>query len=143
MKKLAFCLALFSFTVASQLDKGHAQAVPRTAVHFWEEGNEHFKEDRLDDAVQSYSKAIEADASFAKAYSSRGGVLYKMERYAAAISDYDRAIDLEPRNAVTYHNRGWVHASDGQTDKAIADFSKAIELNDPDLDDAYLMRSRL
>jgi tetratricopeptide (TPR) repeat protein len=53
-------------------------------------GNEHFNSDELEQAVQSYSKAIKLNPKYAKAYLNRGLALLRMGRGEEAQRDLDR-----------------------------------------------------
>lgn len=53
-------------------------------------GNEHFNSDELEEAVQSYSKAIRLNPKYTKAYLNRGLALIKLGRSKEAQRDLER-----------------------------------------------------
>jgi tetratricopeptide (TPR) repeat protein len=88
-----------------------------------------FLRNRLKEALEYYSKAIELDPENERAYHNRGDVHYELKMFEEAITDYDKAIELDPRSAVSYKNRGNAYFKLYQFDKAIADYDKAIEID--------------
>ena len=99
-------------------------------------GIAYIKRNKLEQAIASFSKAIELDPSYANAYCNRGVVYYCQGEYERAIIDYSEAIELDPRHVVTYNNRGVAYGNQGEHEKAIGDLTRAIEIK-PDYADAY------
>ena len=99
-------------------------------------GIAYIKKDKLEQAIVSFSKAIELDPNYANAYCNRGAVYYYKGEYEKAIIDYNEAIELNPRHVITYNNRGVAYDNKGEQEKAIGDFTRAIELKS-DYADAY------
>jgi len=104
-------------------------------------------EDRYDNAISFYSKAIELDPDDPRYYLARGyaygrkgwdSVLKKdhsvaAEQYDNAISDYNKAIKLNPVNPTFYGMRAtFVYTEKEQYKEAISDYTKAIELKPED-----------
>ena len=97
---------------------------------------------KYDDAIESFTLAIQMDPSFAPAYSKRGLAYYNKREYAQSISDFTKAIDLErrpPNLARDYYNRGNAHYGMSSFDYAIIDYNLALRL-DPNLALVYLNR---
>lgn len=92
-----------------------------------------------DDAIMEFSKAIQLNPKFAKAYYDRGLTYYTKGLYDNAISDYSKAIELESRLEVAYFNRGVVYYKKGDYDNAIVDYSNVLKIN-PRKWDAYFNR---
>ena len=55
--------------------------------------------ERLQEAVQSYEKAILLKPDYADAYSNRGNTLYALQQFRAALESCDQAIALRPNCA--------------------------------------------
>src|SRR5688572_32793093 len=51
----------------------------------------------FDQAVEEFTKAIEADPRDARFYRDRGGVYLTMKRFQDAINDFTKAIELSPK----------------------------------------------
>ena len=66
------------------------------AQAYYDLGGEYEREQRLDDAIVAYSKAIELDPDFAAAYRKRGFSYYKLRKGEEAIKDYEKFMELEP-----------------------------------------------
>ena len=99
-------------------------------------GIAYIKRNELDQAISSFSKAMELDPSYADAYCNRGVVYYFKGEYDRSLTDYNEAIELDPRHVVTYNNRGVAYSNEGEQEKAIGDFTRAIEIKS-DYADAY------
>jgi tetratricopeptide (TPR) repeat protein len=84
---------------------------------------------RYDDAVSSFSKAIELTPDLLPALNSRGNSFAKQGNFVAALSDYQRAIDLNTLNSDVYGNRGMVYLQIGNAQSALYDFQKQSELS--------------
>lgn len=85
----------------------------------------------LKEAVNLYTKAIDANHNFVMAYQMRAAAWQKMRQFQKAINDYSMVIALgEPGfRAVGYFNRGVVKNMNGDYAGAIPDFSQAILLD--------------
>jgi tetratricopeptide (TPR) repeat protein len=93
------------------------------------------KEDKYDQAISEFTKAIELDPDndkYAEVYVSRGICYVEVQEYDKAIDDFTKCIELDPNNANAYGGRGHCYTLKGEIDKAVADFAKATQLN-PDL----------
>jgi len=62
------------------------------------------KEGRVDEAIESYSKAIELQPDCAEAYSNLGVLLIEQGRVDEAIESFRKAIELQPDCAKAYFN---------------------------------------
>ena len=105
----------------------------------FQHGNFLLKLEKIDMAIDVYSRAIELNPNHAASYSNRGAAYQIKRDFDCAIEDYNKAIALDPDYAQAYSNRGNAHFKKGGIDKAIADCNKAIEL-DPELAQAYYNR---
>ncbi len=99
-------------------------------------------ENKLNEAIDNYTKAIELNPAFAGAYNNRGAIYADQKKYDSAINDYNKAINLNPAFAGAYNNRGAIYADQKKYDLATADYNKAIDLN-PDYAEAYHNRGIL
>ena len=93
-------------------------------------------EGNYDLAIESFTKALELNPDFAKAYTNRAVTYQCKGLFDRAIADHTQAIELKPDLAEVYVNRGAAYGERGDYDRAIADHTKAIELN-PNLPEAY------
>ncbi len=95
-------------------------------LYFWR-GRIYSGQNRLDEAVSAYSKAIHRDASHAQAYRYRAGAFKDMGDLPAALEDYTVLLKLQPE-AIFYNRRGLVYEEMKQFKEAAQDYTRAIEL---------------
>ncbi len=84
------------------------------------------KLERLDDALESYSRAIAINPNHAEAYYNRGVLWQQLLRFDSALESYNRAIAINPRHAEAYYNRGIALQALKQPEAALASFDRAI-----------------
>jgi tetratricopeptide (TPR) repeat protein len=90
-----------------------------------------FQLQRYDDALTSFSRAIDLAPDNTRSIAARGETYRRLERYDDAMADFNRAIELEPEFAWAIAARGHVYRLKGRYSEAMADFDHAIEL-EPD-----------
>jgi tetratricopeptide (TPR) repeat protein len=91
---------------------------------------------RLEEAVASYSRALELKPDYAEAYNNLGNALRSLRRFDQAIASLRRACDLRPDLAGIHSNLGLALADAGQFEQAVAHHRRAVELG-PDLAPAH------
>src|SRR3989304_9004777 len=55
------------------------------------------KENKLEEALAEYTKAIETNVNLSEAYYGRGGVYLEQEKLEEAVTDFRKAIDINPK----------------------------------------------
>jgi tetratricopeptide (TPR) repeat protein len=100
-------------------------------------GEQHFKERRLDAAIQYFDEVIRRDPEHVLALMRRAEAFHEKGDLDRAIQDYDQASKLEPKSATILSNRGSAKLARRDIDGALADFSEAIELSPDDADINY------
>ena len=100
-----------------------------TAWDYNREGDRYYDLEQYEEAVKSYTEAIQLQANNSMFYNSRGCSYDNLGEYNKAISDYNVAIAIGPLNAVFYYNRGHSYDKLEEYDKAISDYTRAIELS--------------
>ena len=106
------------------------------ATEQFNSGNE--KRKRLDyqGAIQFYTKAIELDANYAKAYYYRGFCEANLNDFEGALADFNKALTINPNSLDAYYNRGIAKNQLKQCKSAIDDFNKSLDI-DPNFYGAY------
>ena len=89
-----------------------------------------------DRAFQDFSRAIDVDPTYVKAYNNRGIILAQRGKPDGAIDDYTRAIQGKADFYEAYYNRGNALFEMGFKERAIRDYDRAIELHNR-YDQAY------
>ncbi len=108
-------------------------AMDTTNAHVWNEmGNVYFNSGSYDDAIASFSKAIELDRQFAWAYSNLALAYVQIDRITEAILLYQRSIELfisDKDKAVTWNRLGNAYRRMNDYSSAIAAYKTADELD--------------
>ena len=91
---------------------------------------------RLDEALSSYSQAIELQPDFALAHNNLGNTLKELGRLDEALKSYNQAITLKPNFASAYSNLGVTQQELGRLDEALSSYNQAIVLQ-PDFAEAH------
>lgn len=97
---------------------------------------------KLQEAVESYDKAIGIRPDFAEAYSNRGAALKALGQLDGALDSFNKAIQLKPDYAEAYSNQGNVLQALGQFNDAVTSYESAIQLK-PDYAEAYYNRGNV
>jgi FOG: TPR repeat len=84
--------------------------------------------DKIDAAIEDYTKSIALDNGDAETFSNRAILYNGQGKYDLAIADLNKAITLETDNCDYYNERGRAYRLSGQYDRAIADLTKSISL---------------
>jgi tetratricopeptide (TPR) repeat protein len=98
---------------------------------YCDQGDEYRGKGLYEMAIAQYTKAIEKNPKYHRAYTSRGLVycLHIHDLYEEAFLDFSKAIELCPCDPLSFHGRGLVHYIREDYDAALSDFSRVLELN--------------
>lgn len=96
-------------------------------IYYWQ-GRVRAGQNRADEAVAAYSKAIHRRPEWAAPYRYRAGVFKNMGELEASLEDYTALLALQP-DALFYNRRGIVNEELKNFKAAESDYSQAIELN--------------
>jgi tetratricopeptide (TPR) repeat protein len=110
------------------VDRRHRGA----ALQLW--GIVLYDQEKYDEAIAKYQKAIELDPKDTDPYSGWGTVLSRQRKYDEAIAKYQKAIELDPKDAYPYNGWGNVLLNLKKYDEAVAKYQKAIEIDPKDTD---------
>lgn len=93
-----------------------------TDIGYWlEKGCKACSDQRWQEAITSYTKAIDLNSDSAEAYYNRAIAHIKLDHDQQAIVDLSKAIDLKPDYTEAYFMRGGVYAALGNHPQAIGD----------------------
>jgi tetratricopeptide (TPR) repeat protein len=96
-------------------------------------------EQKVNLAIQDFTKAISINPNLAEAYKYRGGLYGITKQYEQSVADISQYLAQNPNDAEYYYNRGLSQLNLKRFPEAIQDFSKTIELR-PDFERAYKAR---
>lgn len=102
---------------------------PGSAALWSNRGNVRAGQNKLDEAIADYTRAIELAPEEPDPYLNRGAVYEALGQWDAAIADYDTILTQYPSDAAALNNRGNARGGLGDWDGAIADYSRAAELD--------------
>ncbi|KAI9698892.1 MAG: hypothetical protein M1820_007313 [Bogoriella megaspora] len=99
-----------------------------------EEGNTQFKSGKFQDAVDTYSQALEVDptnkGTNSKILQNRAMCLSKLKKYKEAIADCTRALELDPSYTKARKTRAKAMGEDGNWEEAVREY-KAVQESNP------------
>ena len=103
--------------------------VPGSSAEAWfGKGNDLRVQDKYDEALMAYDRAIELEPLYAEAWNFKGVTFIGLGRYDEALQALDKAIELKPDYASAWADKGWVLNSEGKYNESIQALDKAIEL---------------
>lgn len=79
-------------------------------------------------AIAEFTRALEMDPGFAKAYINRGNAYFFKGQHDQAISDFNKALDTDPKFARAYANRAEAYFMKKEYDQAWEDARQAQSL---------------
>ena len=79
------------------------------------------------DAIENYSKAIQMDPAYEKAYAARALLYEKQNMKAEAVEDYKKLIGFSPKEKELYYNAGRLSFNQNKFTDADGFFRKALE----------------
>ncbi len=98
-----------------------------------DKGLEEMDKGNLTNAINLFTKSIEANKDLVSSYNHRGLSYLYMGDFSLSIDDFTSAIELE-EDAVIFHNRALAYLELGLTENAFADLNMAGKLNETDLE---------
>jgi tetratricopeptide (TPR) repeat protein len=129
--------------VESRINAALTQPEPTSAqisaYDFYSKGYQCYELKDLHGAILNFTRAIESNPEFSRAYYNRGIAYLLQGNPKAAYSDLERTIELDPNDPYAYHNRGVARHSLGDPLAALEDYDKAIALK-ADYTNAYFNR---
>jgi len=93
------------------------------------EGNDFMKQERYEDALKNYTKAIQMDNKNPVYFCNRAAAYSKLNNHVFALEDCQRAIEIDPSYSKAYGRMGLAYASLNDHAKAKQFYEKAIELD--------------
>jgi tetratricopeptide (TPR) repeat protein len=113
--------------LAGRMPEAVAELQPAAAQLHVDRAIAHARADRIQEAFDEASRAIELDPSLAKAWMVRGVYRTGLDHEPAlAMADMDRALKLAPKDAAAHFQRGLVLRWMGDENGALAECDRAI-----------------
>jgi len=99
---------------------------PKKARPYNNRGDDYLEQNKLNEALSDFNKALEINPKFAMAYYNRANYYKKESKFDKAIDDYDMVIHLWPQFHKAFSNRGNIYKLQNRLDEAIRDYTQAI-----------------
>ncbi|MDO8612769.1 MAG: tetratricopeptide repeat protein [Dehalococcoidia bacterium] len=96
-------------------------------------------QERFEEAIAEFDRAIRLDRKLVAAYNKRGDAYFTLGQVKRAAKDYDQALRLDRQSTHAYVHRGSTHLILGKPKRALEDLDRAISI-DPGLATAYRIR---
>lgn len=93
------------------------------------EGNDFMRDCKFNEAIASYTSAIEHDPNNAIYYSNRAAAFAKLNDNKNSIIDCEKALNIDPTYSKAYGRMGLAHFNDENYEKAIAAYENAVGLD--------------
>ena len=124
-----------------EYEKGIAIAIENTnpesaAYCYSNRANLYQEQNKLNEALADYTKAIELDSKNSERYQSRAFFYTDyLQDYNKALLDFTKAIELEPENSDNWFNRGMLYTENLLVNEsAIKDFEQGLKIAPDDID---------
>ncbi len=106
----------------------------QSAKQHYKTGEDFFENGKYDDAIDQYTRAIEIEPDYTKAYTQRALVYSLQKKYKEAADDYERALVFVTKDQELYYNAANMHFKIGEDSLALDRISKALDLKKGYLD---------
>uniref|UniRef100_H2LZ12 RNA polymerase II-associated protein 3 n=1 Tax=Oryzias latipes TaxID=8090 RepID=H2LZ12_ORYLA len=110
-------------------DSEDAAVDPETALTEKEKGNAFFKEGKYDEAIDCYTRGMDADPSNPVLPTNRASAFFRLKKFAVAESDCNLAIALDGRYVKAYCRRGAARFALKKYQPALEDYQAALKLD--------------
>ena len=109
-------------------------------LYYYNRATMYSMNNKLNEALNDFNKAIMLDSTVADYYSNRGITYFKAKNYTAAINDFNHAILLDAQNVDYYLNLCNVYVAINDWQHALNELNKALGLK-PNDGEIYARRS--
>jgi superkiller protein 3 len=100
-----------------------------SAEEYFTKGDNAYKNNFYELAIEYLQKAIDLDPNHARAYSGMGFAYFNLKNYNEVIRYCQRAVNLDPNNAWAYYNMGAAYYNLENLTEAIRYYQKAINID--------------
>ena len=113
----------------------------RKDIELVDQGKTLFLEEKYDEAIPYFSKAIRKNNQNDDAYSYRGLCYFWLENYKEAVSNFSKAFELNPYNETALFGNARILWNLEEYPLAFQEFNRLIQIN-PNHEKAYYYRGR-
>ena len=116
-------------TSIDQLERLEAILPKSDASTHCNRGESFLSDERYDEALAEFQKAIDIKPDYARAYFGRGHIYRRTKRYVNAIIAFQQAIKFKPNYKEAHYGLGIAHFESGDNSKAIATVNVALKID--------------
>ncbi len=116
-----------------------APDAPKTAADYVEDGRKALQDNRPDDALAAYNRALRLEPTNVTALEGRGGVFLERNNTAAAGADFELAVKTDPNQWIALNGLGTVRRWQNRPEDAIDAFTRALAVYP---NDTYALTNR-
>lgn len=98
------------------------------------EANEYFKQEKFQQAVDLYSKALELNPNKSVYYANRSISNLRLENFGYALTDASKAIECDKNYLKAYYRRAAAHMALGKYKVALKDYERVYKVKPNDAD---------
>ena len=98
------------------------------------EANEYFKQEKFQQAVDLYSKALELNPHKSVYYANRSISNLRLENFGYALTDASKAIECDKNYLKAYYRRAAAHMALGKYKVALKDYERVYKVKPNDAD---------
>ena len=77
------------------------------ATELYKQANTLYELQRYQDALSTYTKAVNIRPDYAQGWNGQGKTLYELKKFQEALAAYDKAIQIEPDYLEAWSGRGF------------------------------------
>ena len=103
--------------------------MPLTASDYFDQGVEHYDNNRFEQAIAHFDRALELEPELYTALHNRALAKFELGRTESALADMEEVIRQAPENAGAYSDRGYIRLQTGDLNAALADLDAAINID--------------
>jgi len=100
-----------------------------TSSYWFFQGLALYNDDKYQESLDAYDKALELDPADYEAWNNRGIDLGLLNRYDEAIESFKRAVTLNDSYAEAWYNMGVIYDFKGNYYTAVQSYKKATQIN--------------
>ena len=123
MARLGWCL-LLAYSIAFNL----LASIEARATTNWLAGNFLLNQNRVDEAIGRFQKALALDSESASFHFALANALCREKRMDEATAQYQKTLEINPDFAEAHNNLAYTLLQIGRVDEAIAHFQRALEI---------------
>ncbi len=105
-----------------------AADAPKTAADYAADGQQASRDNKPDEALAAFNKALRLDPANVAALEGRGWIFLTRNNTAAAAADYELAVKTDPGQWIAFNGLAMVRRAQNRSDDAIEAFGKALAI---------------